>query len=198
MERGYDFAQHPESETTTIALSDALVDLEEELQKKSRELIPNLEEVLRVNLLPGPLDIAAAKAYQDGTEDGTLYEGREHEEDEEAHRSSEENGRCLLVHNIDWDAPPTWGDDVIPKMPATAIFTYLKDTYGLYGTIECLWNGCGQQVNVAMSLKNHLHCDSHINLRRRCPRCSWTVRPDMWNSRYPNHVCGENLASKKG
>ena len=117
-------------------------------------------------------------------------------QDEEATENTDENGECLLVHSIDWNAPPTWGDDVIPKMPANAILTYLKDTYGLYGTIECLWNGCGQEVNVAMSLKNHLYCDSHINLRRRCPRCNWSVRPDMWKSRYPNHVCGESLPLK--
>ncbi|KAI0333460.1 hypothetical protein GY45DRAFT_306718 [Cubamyces sp. BRFM 1775] len=118
-------------------------------------------------------------------------------QDEDAVNNSDENNKCLLVHSIDWNDPPTWGGDVIPRMPATAILPYLKDRYDLHGSVTCLWNGCGQQMNVAMSLKNHLHCDSHINLRRKCPRCSWSVRPDMWNSRYPNHLCGESFAWRK-
>ncbi|KAI0352506.1 hypothetical protein OH77DRAFT_1523318 [Trametes cingulata] len=91
------------------------------------------------------------------------------------------------THNIDWSEPPRWGDDVIPEMPGEAIVGYLKRKYQLKDTVTCLYNGCGKEVSVNGSLKNHLANGEHMDLRKECVRCGWSIRHDMWKKRAPGH-----------
>ncbi|KAI0368445.1 hypothetical protein BV20DRAFT_980745 [Pilatotrama ljubarskyi] len=93
------------------------------------------------------------------------------------------------THRINWADPPKWGDDPIPEMPGEAIVGYLKRQYHLKNTIVCRYNGCGKEVSVNTSLKNHLANADHMDLRKACVKCGWSIRHDMWKKRAPGHPC---------
>ncbi len=87
---------------------------------------------------------------------------------------------------IDWANPPTWAGRPIPKMAATKICEYLRKTHKFsWRTLpQCQFDDCTKEFPRPGAAKSHITGKAHLDLRRECVRCGFSVREDNFGWRH--------------